>query len=192
MSPAYQESEDHIPNPLYQTGVVDTTGVTGDLGGRIENISPVFAQAKADAFASAVDAVEDPDVDESEQVVFHDDDAPLTHDEQVENLKAAAEDAAANPQLEDPALTPAAQQAAEDDPDADPAVAQPNGDSDDTVSAEDGPAERAARGDGGTDGVPADDDSKAKWVEYAKANDIEADQSLRKEEYVAAVKAGRK
>jgi hypothetical protein len=167
----YKESDEHVPNPYHQTGVVDTTGTFGDTGARIENVSPVFAQAKAAAFANAVDAIDDPDRDESEVVVFHDgEEGQLDRATAEEQLRQAAEDAAANPQLDNPAATPAAVEAAESEDDSDD-----GSDSGDEDSDED-------------DGLPKADDSKAKWVEYAGTNDLDVDQSLRKEEYVAAVR----
>jgi len=174
MSPAYSENNpDHVPNPLWQSGVVDTTGTTGDLGGRVENISPVFAQAKADAFANAVDAVEDPDRNEDEVVVFHDgeDDKP-SREEAIDTLKQAAEDAKNDPQLQNPADTPAAREAAET--------------SDDDGDGEDGDEQE---GDADESELPADDASRARWTEFADANKLDVDQSIKlKADYVAAVK----
>lgn len=179
----YSESDDHVPNPLYQSAVVDTTGTSGDLGSRIENTSPVFAQAKADAFANAVDAVDDPARNEDEVVVFHEgEDGQPTREEGIETLRKAAEDAAANPQLQDPGQTPAAAEAAKEGEDKD----GKNDGSGDSGGADDG----SSGGDG--DGLPADTDSKAKWTEFAQANDLDVDKSLLKDDYVAAVKKAHK
>lgn len=177
--PYSEDNPDHVVNPHYQTGVVDTTGTFGDTGARIENISPVFAQAKADAFSDAVDAIDDPDRDESEVVVFHDgEDGQLSRDDAEEQLRQAAEDAQNNPQLTNPAATPAAVEAGEE------------GESDDAAgSVGGGTAADAGNGDGD---LPKDTDSKAKWVEYAKQNQLGADESLHKEDYVKAVKKAAK
>lgn len=106
----YSESDDHVPNPTYQSGVVDTTGTMGDAAADINTVSPVFAQAKADALGGAVEALDDPDVDENETVVFNNPDP--TREEQEEHLRQAAKDAAENKQLHG-GPSPAAQQAAE-------------------------------------------------------------------------------
>ena len=76
--PAYQESEDHVANPMYQSGVVDTTGTTGDVGSRMDNVSPVFAQARRDALGNAADAVKNHPKGDLDHVVLPEDD--LTRD----------------------------------------------------------------------------------------------------------------
>jgi hypothetical protein len=66
----YVENEDHVPNPMYQRGNVDTTGTTGDAGSSIDNITPVFAEARRDALGAAVEAIEDPNADEDRVVAL--------------------------------------------------------------------------------------------------------------------------
>lgn len=45
---AYKESDEHVPNPYFQYAQVDTTG-TGAQASTIEEISPAFTEARADA-----------------------------------------------------------------------------------------------------------------------------------------------
>lgn len=85
----YSESETHTPNPMHQSGVVDTTGITGAEGARVENISPLFGRARAEALAHAVDVLDnDPGAAEG-MVVFPDSDR--TRDEAEARLRERAE-----------------------------------------------------------------------------------------------------
>jgi hypothetical protein len=51
--PYSENNPDHVPNPLYVTGSIDTTG-TGGGAVSIAEVSPVFAQARADALGEDV------------------------------------------------------------------------------------------------------------------------------------------
>jgi hypothetical protein len=116
----YIEREDWVPSGTDITGSVDTTGTGGDLGGRIENISPVFAQARADALGAAVAAVESPAV-AAPVVVLPE--SGKSYDDAVSELRAAADAAAANPQLStglSPAQIEAAQEGEPVNPNAEP------------------------------------------------------------------------
>lgn len=85
----YSESEVHVPNPMYQTGVVDTSGITGAEAARVESISPIFGRARAEALAHAVDVLDnDPDAVEG-LVVFPESDR--TRDEAEAHLRGQAE-----------------------------------------------------------------------------------------------------
>jgi hypothetical protein len=105
----YVENEDHVPNPMYQRGNVDTTGTTGDAGSSIDNITPVFAEARRDALGAAVEAIEDPNADEDRVVALPPED--LSREDAVQKVQDAAEEAENNPQLTE-GLTPGAQDAA--------------------------------------------------------------------------------
>lgn len=59
---AYKESDDHVPSPTDQYGVVDTSGTAGIGDQRIEDITPVFDVAKNQAKLDAARAL-DPDDD---------------------------------------------------------------------------------------------------------------------------------
>jgi hypothetical protein len=124
----YMEREDWVPAGTDITGSVDTTGTGGDLGGRIENISPVFAQSRAAALGAAVDAVEAP-APTGPTVVLPD--AGKTYDAAVQELRDAADAAANDPQLTT-GLSPAQIQAAQEGeplnpnaPAPDPAATEP-------------------------------------------------------------------
>lgn len=65
--PYSENNPNHEPDPLYQTGVVDTTGTMGDTGNQINKISPVFDDARAAAFGEDNGLDEDGEpVDEAE------------------------------------------------------------------------------------------------------------------------------
>ena len=83
----YTESEDHVPNQMYQTGTVDTTDVSGGDATRVEDTSPLFDEARAEALTNAVDALDhDPEAAE-DLVVFPTTD--ITRDEAEANLREA-------------------------------------------------------------------------------------------------------
>jgi hypothetical protein len=107
----YVENENHIPDPLAMYGHVDTTGTGGDLAGRPEQASPVFAQARAAALANAVAAVDDHPQGRPDLVVFPD--TGRDYETAVEHLRNAADDAVSDPQLTT-GLTPAQVQAGEE------------------------------------------------------------------------------
>lgn len=60
---AYKESDDHVPNPTDQYGVVDTSGTAGIGDQRIEDITPVFDVAKNQALLDAKRALDPEDTD---------------------------------------------------------------------------------------------------------------------------------
>lgn len=104
----YMEDENHVPNPLYMTGHVDTTGTAGDLAGRIEQVSPAFAQHRATTLRAAADAMAGEGA-APENVILPDKDK--SYDDAVAELNAAADAAENDPQLTT-GLTPAQQEAA--------------------------------------------------------------------------------
>jgi len=106
----YSERDDWIPDSLHVTGHVDTTGTGGDLAGRIEEISPVFAQARASAFASAVASIDHQGPGAPEGVVLPTEGREV--EDAVDELRMAAEQATSNPQLST-GLSPAQQEAAQ-------------------------------------------------------------------------------
>lgn len=64
MSGAYSEdNEDHIPDPTYQFGTVDTSGTAGMADSRIEEVTPIFDVAKQQDLVTAARAL-DPEDDE--------------------------------------------------------------------------------------------------------------------------------
>lgn len=181
----YKESDDHVPNPLYQTGVVDTTGTTGDLGSRIDTISPIFQQARADAFGGAVEALDDPDINEDEKIVFHDEDETPSREEQEQRIRDAAEEAKA---AADSGLNPAQAEAAK--------TGDGGGEGRDGQPYWQGSAE-APSGGGKSDGKSKDEgtsfSSKREAKEYADKHNLDVDESLSADEYKAAVaKAAKK
>lgn len=107
----YVENENHVPDPLAMHGIVDTTGTGGDLAGRPEQASPVFAAARAAALQQAVDAVDDHPQGRPDNVVFPD--VGRDYDEALEHLRTSADTAASDVQLTT-GLTPAQQQAAQE------------------------------------------------------------------------------
>lgn len=110
----YVEDPDWVPNPLYMTAHVDTSGTAGAAAARIEQISPVFAQARLDALSHAVDVVDNvasPGETVSSSVVLPG--AERSYDEAIDSLHTAAEDAANHPQLTE-GLTPGQQEAAQE------------------------------------------------------------------------------
>ena len=54
----YQENPNHIPDPLYMTGTVDTSGTSGGYQNDIEAVSPVFRNERARKAALADAPVE--------------------------------------------------------------------------------------------------------------------------------------
>lgn len=50
-------TSEHVPNPLYMTGTVDTTGTTGGTGTRIQDISPIFDEHRRDAVGAVAEEV---------------------------------------------------------------------------------------------------------------------------------------
>lgn len=184
----YKESDDHVPNPMYQRGVVDTTGTSGDLGGRIENISPVFAQAKADAFGNAADAIDDPDRDESEVVTYHD--SEVLSDEETRARTKEVADELANSEQVQTGLTPAQQEAAEEGDDTNPDTGTKG---DDAGVDSDGDADGSdAEDDADGDDLPNESEAKGKFEDYADKHGLDVDKSLHAAEYKAAVRKAAK
>lgn len=120
----YREREDWVPSSLDITGSVDTTGTGGDLGGRIETISPVFAQSRAAALGAAVEAVNAPGAGAPVVVLPA---SGKSYEDAVSELSAAAEAAANDPQLTtglSPAQVEAAQEGEPVNPNAAPAAVE--------------------------------------------------------------------
>lgn len=105
----YKESDDHVPNPLYMTGHVDTTGTAGDHAASVHQMSPVFQQAREAAFSAAVDAVENHPAGRPDSVVLPE--GEKTYEQAHEDLIRARDEAR---QSLETGLTPAQQQAAEE------------------------------------------------------------------------------
>lgn len=105
----YMEREDHVPNPLDINGSVDTTGTGGALAGRIEEMSPAFAQHRASALRAASNAVEGNGGDLSSVVLP---DQGRSYDDAIGELRRAADEAENAPQLTS-GLTPAQAEGAE-------------------------------------------------------------------------------
>lgn len=94
----YTESAEHVPNQMYQTGTVDTTDVSGGDATRVEDVSPLFDEARAAALTNAVDALDhDPEAAE-DLVVFPATD--ITRDEAEANLREAEEAQREQPKAE--------------------------------------------------------------------------------------------
>lgn len=108
-STPYKESDDHVPNPLDVSGTVDTTGTGGDLAQSVNEISPVFAQARADALGAALNAVEKDPEGASSSVILPDEEK--SHDDAIDDLRSAAESAR---EQADAGLSPAKAEAAEE------------------------------------------------------------------------------
>lgn len=67
----YQESPDHKPNPFYQYGTLDTTDLSGGHPSeQMSQLSPVFAEARAQNLAVAARALDPNDPTPSELVVL--------------------------------------------------------------------------------------------------------------------------
>lgn len=107
---SYKESDDHVPNPLFVTGHVDTTGTGGDIA-HIEEVSPVFAQARADALNSAVDALDNHPQGRPDSVILPSD-TGKTYEEAADELRRGAEAAREQADLQAQGMTPARQEAA--------------------------------------------------------------------------------
>jgi hypothetical protein len=83
-TPADEESgQEFVPNPLFQTGVVDTSGLGVP---DISSVSPVLDQARSDSLQAAIDDLES-DAPNTGNVVLGDRDK----DEVLGELKAAQE-----------------------------------------------------------------------------------------------------
>lgn len=57
---AYMEREDHVPNPHFQYGQLDTSDTAGGANNSVNEISPVFHQARVQNLVTAARAL-DPD-----------------------------------------------------------------------------------------------------------------------------------
>lgn len=167
--PPYRESDDHVPNRLYMTGQVDTTGTTGDVASS-EAASPIFAQARAAALGGAVDQLEKEPLD-TDSVILPT--REKTYDEAVDDLRESAE------QAEDEAdsgLTPGQQEAAEEGQPVNPNALRDGthdygGDGPSapaTANAEGVPSDTAASADGGVPNVHPNAES----VEQAEAGGV--------------------
>lgn len=106
----YREREDYKPDPTFQYGTLNTTGVAGDLSGNINEVSPVFAEARATNLLAARDAL-DPESPVATELVA----VPqgTSAEEAREQIDKAIADAEANP-VQVGGLTPAQKEAATD------------------------------------------------------------------------------
>lgn len=104
----YREREDYVPDPTSQYGTLNTTGVAGDLANNVNEVSPVFAEARANNLLAARDAL-DPSSDVPAELVA----VPegQTADEAREQIEKAISDVEANP-VQVGGLTPAQKEAA--------------------------------------------------------------------------------
>lgn len=109
----YKESDDHVPNPLFMTGRVDTTGTGGDIAGHPEEVSPVFARARADALGAAVDALDNHPLGRPDSVILPND-TGKTYEEAADDLRRGAEGAREQADLQEGGITPARQEAAQE------------------------------------------------------------------------------
>lgn len=57
----YKESDDHVPDPLFQTGYMDTSGTAGKANDSIESTSPIFEVARVQNMRNAVRALDPED-----------------------------------------------------------------------------------------------------------------------------------
>lgn len=143
-STPYKESDDHVPNPLFVSGTVDTTGTGGDLAQSVNEISSVFTQARAAALGAALNAVDGHPEGAPESVILPEEEK--SHDEAIADLRAAAESAQEDA---DAGLTPAKAEAAEEGE-----PVNPNALNDDNHDySEDGPSAPATTN---ADGVSSD------------------------------------
>lgn len=79
------------PNPLWQSGNVGTNGT----GPTIEDVTPIFAEARAQAFGAAVEAIDDPKQETPDNVVLPSSGDKISDDEAINKLKEAAKAATA-------------------------------------------------------------------------------------------------
>jgi hypothetical protein len=79
-----QEATEPVRNPLWQSGNVSTN----DAGPRVEDVSHVFAEARANALGAAIDAVESGDR-HPDNVVLPEDNAEKNNEEALSDLKEA-------------------------------------------------------------------------------------------------------
>lgn len=93
----YSESDTWVPSSLDLIGQVDTTGTGGAAAQSVQQVSPVFAQARAAALGEAVKAVENHPQGNPDSVVLPVD--GKSYADALDELKAAAEVAANDPQL---------------------------------------------------------------------------------------------
>lgn len=82
--------ENHVPDPLGQTGSVITNGSAGDGAGRIEDLAPVFAQSRAQALEAAVEELDDDEPVSTDHVVLPEAEADKSNEDAVADLKASA------------------------------------------------------------------------------------------------------
>lgn len=92
---AYKESDTHVPNPTSQYGTLDTTDTAGSADHSMEDISPVFAAAKAQNLLQAARALDPEDTAVPASLVVLPDEG-MTAEQARENVlgqaKALSED----------------------------------------------------------------------------------------------------
>lgn len=119
-----EDNENHVPNPLYSTGTLDTSDTAGSADSAIEEVSPVFEAARAQNLVAAARAL-DPDDDgvPAELVVLPQGSVTVTGSVRTAEEAKAEIAAALNKLAESPVeiggATPAQKEAAEENPDAD-------------------------------------------------------------------------
>lgn len=142
----YVENENHVPDPFFQSGNVDTSDTSGTANNSVNEISPIFEIARRQNLRTAARALDpnDPSVP-AELVVLPQSTVTVsgsarTADEGREAVVNAVKAAAEKP-VEVGGLSPAQQLAAEEDP-----TATPQGrasETDDSVKSEATPAQPA-------------------------------------------------
>lgn len=170
----YKESDTHVPDPLYVTGHVDTTGTGGDIASRADEISPVFAQARAAALNAALASIDNDPTGAGGSVVLPTGDK--NYEEAIADLRIAAEQANADVDQAASGLTPARAEAAQEGEPVNPGALL--SDTHDfsggeatapaTASEPGIPADNGASAEGGVPNVNPNADS----VEQANAGDV--------------------
>lgn len=98
---AYTEDDDeHIPDPTFQFGTVDTSGTAGTADNRIEEVTPIFDVAKQQDLITAARALDPDDPDVSSAMVVIPEGMRVVHGDPEaarENVISQADAAMANP-----------------------------------------------------------------------------------------------
>ena len=89
-APAYQESDDHVPNPTDQYGTLDTSGTAGAAHAKLEEITPVFEVASAQEAQVAAKAIDPKDESVHPSMVTMPDDKGRSRDEATKAVKDRA------------------------------------------------------------------------------------------------------
>jgi hypothetical protein len=122
----HEDNENHVPNPLYSTGTLDTSDTAGAADNSIREVSPVFEAARAANLVAAAKALDPDDATPAELVVLPQGSVTVTGsvrtaDEAREEIAASLRALKENP-VELGGVTPAQQSAAEENEDADAEV----------------------------------------------------------------------